>query len=594
MDNQIKNNVSGKMNKNSENAEFKQSHTEKKLDLILDQDQMKNVPQAGKSVELNNQNREALQNMNDMIQKSDEQINKNPIKKDADQIEKRKILSNSDSVNEKVTVYVDGSEIEIDDIHVQITNKINQHVEAIITGRVHAGIYDQRVKTATNETEISIKHIINGMESLQYEGLISAIQAKAYSAKNELAVYFLNIKAISHSYLLDVLNKSRSFQNEEKTFDAFLEKIFQDYPKAQFINNTISGQQLEAWILQYNVTDWKLIKQEVSKFEQGLFVDARRPTVQIHFGTPEGKNRGELETYDYTIAKTLHMYSEYSENELEHSMDEIDVLYYTIVDRYAKETFWLGDMVIYQDISLYIAEVFSEIKDNKLYNTYKLASKDNLKRPRLANYQLQGLSIPGKVLDVEKNLLKLHLEIDEEQPIDTAKWFDYATFYATWYGMPEINDIVNLHFPTVDERDAIGINSFKQNPEGGYTRNNEVKTPENTSAFGNKGPIDFVTSASDPAVKLLTTKAGRMIELGPDRICIQYSDGTYIILHDSDGIQLYTNKDIACYAEGEINLDAKQRVHVQAQEGITIQCKSSVLSMSPSKIHVMADDKKIN
>lgn len=495
---------------------------------------------------------------------------------------------------EKVALFFDGNQLEIDDIHVEIIYKINEHIQANVTGMLKARIYDSYVKDATSETSISINHRIKGEDSLIFRGLIKEIIAHNEGKYNDEAVYFLKMDLVSYSYKLDILNKYRSFQDENKTFDMFLKKVFQDYPTAKFKNHAASSQKLEAWILQYNISDWKLLKQEISKFEQGLFVDATQPYAQIHFGTPKGKNRGTLEQYEYTISKKLHFYSEYDGNELTHEQNEFDFLEYEIIDKHATEVFFLGDSITYQEIKLYISEIFSEIKDNKLYNTYKLTTKKGLKMPRLANIQIQGLSIPGKVIDVKDNRLKLHLKIDEEQPIDKAKWFDYATFYATWYGMPEINDIVNLHFPTLDERDAHGLNSYKQNPEGGYTRNNEVKTPNNTSAAGNKGAIDFIKSASDPDVKLLTTKAGRMIELGPDRICIEYDDNTYIILDDKDGIMLFTNRDIACYAEGEINMDAKKKIHVQAKELITLQSQSSRITISPSTVIVNSKNKKIN
>ena len=341
-------------------------------------------------------------------------------------------------------------------------------------------------------------------------------------------------------------------------------------------------------------TDWGFLIRELSKFEEGLYADASLPKPLFHAGTPEGDNRGKLEEYDYTISKSLNYYRARDENILEHEISEFDFMEYEILDAYATDTFNLGDKVSYQGNNLYICDTFSEIKDNKLYNTYKLTTANGLKLPRLANDDIQGLSIPGKVIDVEENRLKLHLEIDEKQDVAAAYWFDYAAFYATWYCMPELNDIVNLHFPTMLEQDAIGLNSFKQDPENGYKRNNQPAIPPNTSAAGKPSPIDFEKSARDPDVKILTTKAGRMIQLGPDNITIEYDEGTFLVLHDTDGIVLETDQDISLHATGKIQAHAEENIEIEAISKITMRNKASSIEIEPGRIRVKSADTKMN
>ena len=500
----------------------------------------------------------------------------------------------SEQPDEKVTIYFDGEEMEVENIHVRIISQANEHIAARLTGLIKAGSYDSYIKKAKRISKITIEHTIKGETALKYEGIITFIQGKAEWAAEEQGIYLLTVRALSHTYLLDIAKQRRSFQDKEMLYPDMFRELLKDFEGADFIDNVTEGVPLTVFVLQYLNTIWEFIKLEVSKFEHAIYAVATTAAPKLHVGCPQGVDRGALEEYEYTITKDLMAFGQMDQNEYEHETSEFDFMQYEIFDAYAKETFELGDRVSYQGVGLRVCYVESEIKDNKLYNSYKLTTENGMKRPRLVNDNIQGLSIPGQVIDVQDNRLKLHLEIDEEQPVDTAYWFDYATFYATWYGMPEVNDWVNLHFPNLDERDAIGLNSFKQNPSSGYTRNNAVETPENTSAAGNKGPIDFVKSASDPDVKLLTTKAGRMIELGPDRICILYNDGTYAILDDSDGITLYTDRDITAYAKGEVNLDADERVHIQAEKQITLQSESSVIELTPSTVTVFANEKKMN
>lgn len=500
----------------------------------------------------------------------------------------------SEQPDEYVKVYFNGEELEIDDIHVMSTSAINEHVSVTVTGMVRADIYDTYVQSATSAIQVTVKHTIKGATSYLYEGLLTRIRAKAEGAGAENSVYFIKIESLSYTCLLDIQKKHRSFQDIQMMFDALIQEVLADYDGADYINNAADGEAIAVFTLQYSDTDWEFLKRQVSKFEQALFPDATLPAPKIQFGTPKGVDRGELDQYDYTISKNLMKYLEYAQNQYEHEISEFDFMEYEIFDEYALETFMLGDKVTYQESSLRICHIVSEIKDNKLYNTYSLATEDGLKMPRLANGDIQGLSIPGKVLDVQDNRIKLHLEIDEEQDKETAYWFDYATFYATWYGMPEINDYVNLHFPTVDERTAIGLNSFKQNPSGGYTRNNQPQTPPNGSAAGMPGPIDFEAFATDPAVKMLVTKAGRKIALGPDSVTVEFSEDTYLVLHDTEGIVLYTTQDISMYAAKSIYATAGEDIYLTAEEKIVLENESSLLEVLPGSIRVRSNDTKMN
>ena len=334
-------------------------------------------------------------------------------------------------------------------------------------------------------------------------------------------------------------------------------------------------------------------------------MDATKPYAVFNVGPPFGNDRGVLGQYEYTVTKRLDSYSEHRMNELVYGINEFDYMEYEVLDECAKEVFELADRVSYQGISLYISQITCEIKDNCLYNTYKLATEYGLKMPIIKNEEIQGISVPGRVIGVQKNLLKLHLEIDRKQPVETARWFDYAAFYATWYCMPEIGDIVNLHFPTASEQDAIGLNSLKQNPEGGYTRNNVNTAQEGGSeepgmeSTGDQRTekhegVNFAQSASDPNVKMLTTKSGRMVLLGPDSVTIQYDGGTFVTLSDSGGIVLRTSKDVSICAVGHINAVAEKDIVLMADEKITIRNQQSSIELEPGSIIIKSADTKMN
>jgi hypothetical protein len=157
--------------------------------------------------------------------------------------------------------------------------------------------------------------------------------------------------------------------------------------------------------------------------------------------------------------------------------------------------------------------------------------------------------------------------------------------------MPELGDYVMLNCPTRDEKDAIAITSIKQDPGGGFTRNNQVTVPANVPS---QGPINFKQSASNPDVKLLTTKFGRMLQLGPDNITILFDADTYLVLDDANGITLHTTQDISLHAKGQIHAVAEDEMILSANNKITIRNHESSIELNPAKITVLSSDVRMD
>jgi len=68
---------------------------------------------------------------------------------------------------------------------------------------------------------------------------------------------------------------------------------------------------------------------------------------------------------------------------------------------------------------------------------------------RLSTPLLTGTAIEGKVLEVKKDQVRLHLSIDEAQKKEEATWFSLATPYTAgghsgFYSPPEEGDSVHL------------------------------------------------------------------------------------------------------------------------------------------------------
>lgn len=498
-------------------------------------------------------------------------------------------IQDQSRANEYVTVYLDGAEMPIENVHAIFESEVNQHTKMALTGFLSAAQYAEHLKNVGSYSQIRVEHIANKQVTLHYEGVIVKIGATAEGASNNKAIRHIAVEALSHSYLLDVMQKSRSFQDKEMPYHELLTKVFSDYKDAGFVDTV--KEKLHTFVLQYQETDWNFLKREASKFEQGLYVDSRVAAPMIYFGMPHSTNCGELENYEYIASRDLNAYRMDKGNALIAAADESNYLTYEITDAFAKETFTLGDQIRYRGAPLSISKVVSTIKDHQLYNTYTLCERDGLKQPRQYSGNQQGVSLPGKAIAVENNLLKLHLDIDVSQPVEAACWFDYATNHSTFYCMPELGDYVMLNCPSRDAKDAFVTTSIKQDPSGGFTRNNQIVTPSNSPP---QGPINFAESASNPDVKLLTTKSGRMLQLGPDNITVLFDADTYLVLDDTNGITLHTTQDISLHAKGQIHAVAEEDMILSANTKITIRNHDSSIELDPARITVLSSDVRMD
>ncbi|WP_418789163.1 phage baseplate assembly protein V [Paenibacillus agilis] len=71
------------------------------------------------------------------------------------------------------------------------------------------------------------------------------------------------------------------------------------------------------------------------------------------------------------------------------------------------------------------------------------------------------------MLDVAKDTVKVHLEVDKQQSVVEASWFSYASLYTAegnsgCYCMPEKGDSVMLYFPDGEEKNATAMSSVRK------------------------------------------------------------------------------------------------------------------------------------
>ncbi|MNO80419.1 hypothetical protein D3C76_716260 [compost metagenome] len=252
----------------------------------------------------------------------------------------------------------------------------------------------------------------------------------------------------------------------------------------------------------------------------------------------------------------------------------------------------LGAQVMFRGKELYVREVLVTMENGILQHTYTLAHKEGLTFAPVYNMAIIGLSLQGRILDVHRDRVKVHLEIDGKQDAVEAFWFPYSTTYASedntgWYCMPEVGDSIRIYFPNQHEERGIAVNSIRR----------EVPPP--VSAAGTGSLSATMTAAApadpmcDPNIPYLKTKYGQIIKFSNDGIEIMSSEGNYIKLSDDGVITVTSKTKIQFSATEEISMEAPV-IKVKADELISLECKGNKIEISDSNIQMSGTQVKTN
>ena len=309
--------------------------------------------------------------------------------------------------------------------------------------------------------------------------------------------------------------------------------------------------------MQYEETDWEFIKRLASRFNGGLVCADTQNKPKYFFGIPIATDTSDLNRFDYKAKKDLLSYMKSKEN-TNPALINLDKFEYEVE---TGEFFEIGDSVIYRKVNFYINSVKTITVGSEIKNIYSLKTKKGLSQNKIFNNKIKGVSINGKVLEVVKDQIKVHLEIDKEQDKNTAHKFKYTTNYTSernsgFYFMPEINDTVCIYFKSSKEEEAIGLNSIR-------TQNSSQD------------------KINDPNVKYIRTANGKEIKFDKDEILITTEDDTtFIRLNDKTGIEIRSNLSINIVSQADLNIESGKKIFIQAKEEINLECKSSKIKMN--------------
>ncbi|RED20887.1 hypothetical protein DES34_1291, partial [Brevibacillus brevis] len=338
-------------------------------------------------------------------------------------------------------------------------------------------------------------------------------------------------------------------------YASLLDEITKDYPGSDYLDHASNGAPLGTIAIQYQETDWQFLKRLASRFGSILVAEAVADTPKFWFGLPEGRT-AQLTDASYTISKRLSPYMETTENGYAAGMSENDFLTYEVE---SGQVLQLGDRVNYQGKELVVAGSTTRIDHALLIHTYQLMPEAGIRQNPIRNDDICGAALEGKIIDIQKDTVKIHLDIDPKQPKAEASWFPYATVYSAegnsgFHCMPQMGDSVKLYFSTPDEEGAMAVSSVRKG--GGST----AKT-------------------GNPGIKYWGTNFGKELMMGGKELVLTAKESKegniFIKLHEEDGIEIHSMHPIVFTSEKDMEITSDTKVEIKAKEAIYLMCSTS-------------------
>lgn len=469
------------------------------------------------------------------------------------------MLKNSNSKSEPVS-YQNLHITNFDVLHIHnfsLVSKINEHGVIHLSAVIPEGTGEEILARTSVGYPIGVyysKDEKSTDKTFLFRGIVTEISTAIEQSTN-----YLYITAMSNTYNLDVNKQSQSFQDTSITYIDMLNKVLEQNvgATANYIDD--ASKAIGEFCIQYKETAWEFFKRMASRFYTGIYPNITSMKAELNFGCPLSQSE-DLEVIDYNCYKDIKQYEE--DSILIPNVSENDYIIYEVRSYALKK---IGDKVNFQGKTWYVKEVKYKMEESLVIGRYKLCSKNGLKMKKYHNELLKGISLNGTCQGVERDKVKIQLQIDVEQ---RAKYlFPYSTMSASpdgsgWYCMPEKGDLLRVYFPNEEEKNCYAISSISS------------YSPENNTASSgaSSGGASSVDRMGDPSVRYLRTVDNMEIKLTPEGITISADDGKAMIMLDKEGnILINGAKGIQMNASNNVNITAAKNINLFASKNISIK-----------------------
>ncbi|MEJ8553231.1 polymorphic toxin type 15 domain-containing protein [Tepidibacter sp. Z1-5] len=435
--------------------------------------------------------------------------------------------------------------VNIEDIN--ISHTINEHgklylrciVENINEVEDHNYCAQNNTLSEIISTSFKDKIQVYNKDEVLFTGFVDNLEIEM-----ENGVYYIIVKAISSTILLDIKKRTRSFQDKNTTYIDIVDIMKKNY--ASFICNphekfkTPIGKP----IIQYQETDFEFLKRLSSMFNDILVCDTLKETPHLHLGYPKGNTYDIKDNLPYKAYKNIELFNKNGGSEK--GFNDTDFFYYEI-ETYQR--YKLGDKITFKSKDSYVTSVDVNIVKGELIYKYILSQRKSIRQNTIFNDKIKGASIEGQVLSVSGETLKVHLSLDKNQDKEKAHDYIYSPVKGnSLYSMPQVGSHTNLYFPTNKEEDAFCDSCVRKNAK----TCSELHNPNN---------------------RYFRSEHGNKLSIKPDSIKLQGAtkEPLSISLDENEGIQILSNKSITLTAKDSIEFNTPKKINIKAETKLVAQ-----------------------
>lgn len=480
-----------------------------------------------------------------------------------------------------------------------INKKVNEHGSAMIRGVIKSNKEAELLRCGDSLRYASVYILDEKEESHSlFTGIIESI-----AIQTEAGVKKATVRLIGATRLLDLKERTRTFQNESMTYANLINKIETNYTDIKYKIGEGKDATIKEFLVQYKETDWEFIKRLASHHGGSLIPFYKTSGIKFYMGEFVSGKDVKVDPVTYKLENATDEFFLKKKNGVT-GLTKEDACYYFFDSR---EFYELGTKVMFQNKTCYVYQVNSELSGAELIHHYSLKTDGGFKQQKIYNTKIIGASLAATILSVAGSKVKISIAVDGKQDSATAKCFTFSTVYSSpdgsgWYCMPEAGDKVRLYFPNEHEKDAYVISAI--HVDSSTESNSSLSSASSNSnvssiSSGGTGSVSVasvggVSAAmsgaskssekepprSNPDNKSLTNKYNKMIELTPTSITMTNNNGMSIILDDEEGITITSNRDILIQSDENLEIkSSNESMIVEASEFLELIQGDTKISM---------------
>ena len=415
----------------------------------------------------------------------------------------------------------------------QIKASFGEHTQAKIVAEVKA---DQvrAVLTEIEKDEVEIVSVSQDEEGRSIQKLLFSGMVYQVGVQEEGEYALLTLEAVSPSWKMDIRKKSRTFQDVNKSYREVAELVLEDYGAK--LSEEIVDRKLEYPLIQYRETDFAFLRRIFSHLGEGIGVNSLSSSIRLISGNHSGRHQGEIRLSEH-IYTQLPFYTRGG---------ELLALGYLLEDM---DFASIGDRVTIEGKEYRIKDIEVGFVGNLLSCRWRVFPKKCFTVEKQPATTLKNAVLIGEVLQTDREKVRLHLQIDEQQKKEEAYDFPWIPITGNlFYCMPEIGTKVALHFAEGKEEQGMVIYNLRENGE-------------------------TCGELADGNNRYLTTAGQKRMYIKPREMGLMNlpQENAQLALKDGSNLTIKTKNKLSILAKGQVALRGKQVSLTTPQEATLVR-----------------------